>query len=184
LVTSCAGGTTEFHRTPKTINRRISSLSSFYKYLGVAAAELRFPITVLNPPHLQFVGRANHDPVRERSALNATQARRLKGMPAGDTVLEARDRAMLKLFLYTGARIGTVSRLDLSDLRDGEEATLRLTEKGSRRRTIGIHGSLPAPFSRYSRCKSCNVTPGRRSSRWIQLQSGRGSPWPAARARP
>ena len=36
---------------PKTINRRISSLSSFYKYLGAAAAELRLPITVPNPAH-------------------------------------------------------------------------------------------------------------------------------------
>jgi hypothetical protein len=29
---------------PKTINRRISSLSSFYKYLAGAAAELRLPL--------------------------------------------------------------------------------------------------------------------------------------------
>src|ERR1017187_2717884 len=33
---------------PKTINRRISSLSSFYKFLSGAAAELRLPITVPN----------------------------------------------------------------------------------------------------------------------------------------
>jgi hypothetical protein len=31
---------------PKTINRRISSISSFYKFLSGAAAELRLPITV------------------------------------------------------------------------------------------------------------------------------------------
>src|SRR5579862_4753900 len=29
---------------PKTLNRRVSSLSSFYKYLAAAAAELRLPI--------------------------------------------------------------------------------------------------------------------------------------------
>jgi hypothetical protein len=29
---------------PKTLNRRISSLSSFYKYLAGAAAELRLPM--------------------------------------------------------------------------------------------------------------------------------------------
>src|ERR1035438_8207450 len=29
---------------PKTINRRVSSVSSFYKYLAAAAAELRLPI--------------------------------------------------------------------------------------------------------------------------------------------
>ena len=34
---------------PKTINRRISSLSGFYKYLAASAAELRLPIVVPNP---------------------------------------------------------------------------------------------------------------------------------------
>ena len=43
---------------PKTINRRISSLSSFYKYLGAAAAELRLPIIVPNPAHAQFLPRS------------------------------------------------------------------------------------------------------------------------------
>jgi site-specific recombinase XerD len=42
---------------PKTINRRISSLSSFYKFLSGAAAELRLPITVPNPAHAQFIAR-------------------------------------------------------------------------------------------------------------------------------
>jgi site-specific recombinase XerD len=40
---------------PKTMNRRISSLSSFYRYLAGAAAEMRLPITVPNPAHAQFV---------------------------------------------------------------------------------------------------------------------------------
>ena len=33
-------------KAPKTLNRRISSLSSFYKYLAGAAAELRLPVNV------------------------------------------------------------------------------------------------------------------------------------------
>jgi site-specific recombinase XerD len=37
---------------PKTINPRISSLSSFYKFLSCAAAELRLPITVPNRTNL------------------------------------------------------------------------------------------------------------------------------------
>jgi len=41
----------EKNAAPKTINRRISSLSSFYKYLAAAAAEMRLPITVPNPAH-------------------------------------------------------------------------------------------------------------------------------------
>jgi site-specific recombinase XerD len=33
----------ERNAAPKTINRRISSVSSFYKYLAAAAAEMRLP---------------------------------------------------------------------------------------------------------------------------------------------
>ena len=40
---------------PKTLNRRISSLSSFYKFLAAAAAELRVPITV---PIAEYIDRA------------------------------------------------------------------------------------------------------------------------------
>ena len=46
---------------PKTINRRISSLSSFYKFLHGAAAELRLPSTVPNPAYAQFISRESSD---------------------------------------------------------------------------------------------------------------------------
>jgi site-specific recombinase XerD len=36
---------------PKAINRRVSSVSSLYKYLQGAAAELRLPITIPSPAH-------------------------------------------------------------------------------------------------------------------------------------
>lgn len=58
---------------PKTINRRISSISSFYKYLQAVVAEMRLPIVVPNPAHTQFIGRASQDPVDETKALTATR---------------------------------------------------------------------------------------------------------------
>ena len=58
---------------PKTLNRRISSVSSFYKYLGAAAAELRLPITVPNPAHAQFISRESTDAREETKALSATR---------------------------------------------------------------------------------------------------------------
>src|SRR5947209_13160072 len=77
---------------PKTLNRRISSVSSFYKYLGAAAAELRLPITVPNPAHAQFISRESTDAREETKALSATRARRLMGLPSGDSVIDFRDR--------------------------------------------------------------------------------------------
>src|SRR5207245_11158332 len=84
---------------PKTLNRRISSVSSFYKYLGAAAAELRLPVTVPNPAHAQFISRESTDPREETKALSATRARQLMTLPAGDSLLDFRDRAILKFFL-------------------------------------------------------------------------------------
>ncbi len=135
---------------PKTINRRIASLSSFYKYLAAAAAELRLPINVPNPAHAQFISRSSTDPIRETAALSAAGARLLMALPAGDDLLAYRDRAILKTFLYTGARLGSVCNIDVDDfLFDGEHYSLRLLEKGNKRRTIGIHYAAALAIQEY-----------------------------------
>ena len=140
----------EKNAAPKTLNRRISSLSSFYKYLAAAAAELRLPITVPNPAHAQFIPRESTDAREERRALSATRARQLMGLPAGDALLDFRDRAILKFFLYSGARLSTVCRLKVSDFQqNGEQATIRLHEKGDKRRTIGLHFQAAQAIAEY-----------------------------------
>ncbi|MBE9117248.1 tyrosine-type recombinase/integrase [Lusitaniella coriacea LEGE 07157] len=127
-------------RAPKTISRRIASLSSFYKFLGACAAEMRLPITVPNPAHAQFIRRGGSDPVRETRALTASLARRLMAMPDGEGLRDYRDRAILKVLLYTGVRIGTLRHMNVAHFHgDEEDSTLTLIEKGNRRRTIGIH---------------------------------------------
>lgn len=135
---------------PKTLNRRISSVSSFYKYLGAAAAELRLPIIVPNPAHSQFISRESTDPREETKALSSTRARQLVGLPRGDSVLEFRDRAILNLYLYSGIRLSTGCRLKLSDFhQEGDEATLRLHEKGDKRRTVGLHFAAAQAIQEY-----------------------------------
>lgn len=137
---------------PKTINRRISSVSSFYKYLQGVAAEMRLPFTVPNPAHAQFISRASTDPIDETKSLSATRARQLMGLPQGDDVIAYRDRAIIRFFLYSGARVSTACRLRVSDFhRDGEEATIRLNEKGDHRRTIGLHFAAAEAIAEYLR---------------------------------
>jgi len=61
-------------------------------------------------------------------------------MPDGEALVDYRDRAILKLYLYSGIRLATGCRLKVSDFhQDGDEATIRLHEKGDKHRTIGIH---------------------------------------------
>jgi integrase len=137
-------------KAPKTLNRHISSLSSFYKYVAGAAAELRLPVNLPNPAHAQFIARESSDPLESTRALTATRARQLMGLPAGDDVLDFRNRAILKTYLYTGVRLATACRLRVKDFhQDGEQAILTINEKGNKHRTIGIHFAAAEAISDY-----------------------------------
>jgi integrase/recombinase XerD len=137
---------------PKTLNRRISSLSGFFQFLREAAADAKLPITVQNPAHKDFIKRPSTDPVEETKSLSPGNARKLMGFPSGETVLEYRDRAILKFYLFTGARIATGCRLRVEDFHmEDEDATIRIQEKGRgrARRTIGIHCELAEALGEY-----------------------------------
>ena len=127
---------------PKTLNRKVSSVSGFYKFMREAAAEARLPILVPNPAHAQFLARESQDPVDPTQALSTSRAQQLMALPKGDDVVAARDRAILKFYLYTGARIATGCRLKLEDFHvDDDDATIKIHEKGRSRskRAIGLH---------------------------------------------
>jgi site-specific recombinase XerD len=141
---------TEQNAAPKTVNRRVSSLSSFFKFLAGAAAEMRLPITVPNPAHAQFISRESSDPVDETRALSATRARQLVGMPAGESLIDFRDRAILKFFLYSGVRIGTGCKLKVSDFQqEGDEAMVRIHLKGGKIKTKGLHYQAAQAIQEY-----------------------------------
>jgi hypothetical protein len=95
------------------------------------------------------------------------------GMPSGDTVLDARDRAILRFFLCSGARLETACRLKVSDVhRDGDEATIRLHEEGDKRRTIGLHCAAAEAIAEYLQLAGIEGGPlfrPRRSSRSQEL---------------
>src|SRR5262249_5606681 len=158
-------------KAPKTINRRIASLSSFYKYLQGVASEFRLPITVPNPAHAQFISRGSSDPRDETKALSATRARQLMGLPSGDSVFDFRDRAILKFFLYSGARLGTGCRLKVKDFhQDGDEATITLHEKGDKHHRIGLHFNAAQAIGEYIEMAGLEKGPLFRARRHWRLE--------------
>ncbi len=158
---------------PKTRNRRLSSLAHFYRYLGETAKELRLPINVANPAHAQFVARKTADPLEETRALTLARARQLVGMPEGDSVLAARDRAILKFYVYTGARVATGCRVLVSDFHQDEDgATIALNHKGDHRMTIGLHWRAAEAVQAYITQAALTAGPlfrPRRNSRSLKL---------------
>jgi len=140
-------------KAPATLNPRLSAVSGFYRFMReVSVTEMKLPIQVPNPAHAQFIGRESRDPARPTAALTLAKARRLLTLPAGDSVLGSRDRAILAVFLYTGARIGTVCRLRVSDFHDDEDdPVLGIQEKGRGRskRRIGVNFVCPEAIRHY-----------------------------------
>jgi integrase len=154
-------------KAPATLNARLSAVSGFYRFMReVSVTELKLPIQVPNPAHAQFIGRENTDPVSPTSALTLSKAKRLLAFPSRDHILKrdalllkrfkadaaviedeldvlvSRDRAILATFLYTGARIGSVSALHVADFHDDEDdPTISFREKGRSRskRRIGVN---------------------------------------------
>jgi integrase/recombinase XerC len=101
---------------------------------------LRLPITVPNPAHAQFIARESPDARDETKALSLVRARQLMNLPAGESILDYRDRAILKLYIYSGIRLTTGCRLKVEDFHlDEGEATIKLLEKGNKHRTIGLN---------------------------------------------
>jgi integrase len=58
----------------------------------------------------------------------------------GDTVYDRRDRAIVKFYIYSAASLAAGCRLRVEDFqKDQDGATIRIAERGARRRTIGLH---------------------------------------------
>lgn len=141
------------HRAPKTILRRITSLSRFYEYMREQAAEFRLPLIVPNPAHKTHIPRDEAQPVSPTKELTASRVRQLKQAVVGDDLLAHRDRAVIWFYLYTGARIGTGCRLRIEDCHfdDFEDPYVLIQEKGkgTSRRKVGLNAEAAEVIQEY-----------------------------------
>lgn len=112
---------------PRSIQRRLSAVRSFYEYLlreGHAknnpAQEVRAPKTKKRLP----------------ATLDADQMARLLDFRAGDS-LSARDKAMMELFYSSGLRLSELVGLDTAAV-DLKDRTVRVLGKGAKTRIVPI----------------------------------------------
>ena len=104
---------------------------------------------VLNP--FQSVRGVRH-PFGEGRTPEVTvdQARQLLASIKTDSVYGLRDRAVLGTLIYTGARVGAISRLRMQDLRDnGNHRSLQFAEKGGKAREIPVRHDLDEWIAAY-----------------------------------
>jgi integrase/recombinase XerD len=82
--------------------------------------------------------------------ISIEQARALFRSVDVSHVVGLRDRAVLGVLAYTGARVGAVVKLRLSDYRNtGEQRALRFREKGGKDREIPVRHDLEGWLNEY-----------------------------------
>jgi integrase/recombinase XerC len=125
---------------PRSIQRRLSALRSFFEFLLREGAGARRsggaggPARVLANP-AQGV-RAPKAPRRLPRTLDADQMARLLQMPAGGG-LTARDRAIMELLYSSGLRLAELVGLDLASI-DLRDRTVQVLGKGRKSRIVPV----------------------------------------------
>jgi len=122
--------TSRFHRlglSPRSLQRRLSALRSFYRYLIREQHLLVNPVVDVKAPKS-----GKHLPQN----LDADRMARLLEIK-GDGPLVARDRAILELLYSSGLRLAELTDLNLGDL-DLETAMLHVTGKGNKDRILPV----------------------------------------------
>lgn len=119
-----------------SIANRLSALSSLFRHLTDQQLAVQNPVSGVKRPKTGNAGiGAGKSP-----ALSRKQVRAMLDAPDSKTLQGLRDRALLHVYFYTGARCSEPGRLKVKDMRfDREYTVLDLTIKGNKRNTIAIH---------------------------------------------
>jgi len=122
-------------RKPTTINRRLSTIHTFFEFLAGERPGRSWPNPVINRRHRLKTG--SHLP---RDVLDNDVARIFA------VISDERDRAMFGLMVGAGLRVGEVATLQLGDVEEPTSpdklAKLRVLGKGNKERVVWLTESL------------------------------------------
>jgi integrase/recombinase XerC len=124
---------------PRSIQRRLSAVRSFYEFLlreahgTVAAGGRRGARVTHNPAHEVRAPKAAR---RLPHTLDADQMARLLAIPPGDG-LTARDRAIMELLYSSGLRLAELVSLDVPSV-DLKDRMVRVIGKGGKARIVPV----------------------------------------------
>jgi len=129
---------------PASIRRRLSALSSFYRYCAAHDLTDRIPTTGVSRPAVDADYTATVGLTRE-------QARALVAATDADTGPQApRTAAVVRLLLHNALRVDEVCAADVADLgADAGHRVLRVTRKGARRAKVPLTPATAAALDAY-----------------------------------
>ncbi len=119
------------HISPRSIQRRLSAVRSFFNYLLREGSIATNPAIDIQAPKAKK---------RLPATLDADQMARLLEFRADDT-FDTRDKAIMELFYSSGLRLSELVNLNLADV-DLRDRTVRVMGKGQKERVL--------PMGRYA----------------------------------
>ncbi|RSK37129.1 tyrosine-type recombinase/integrase [Hymenobacter metallilatus] len=128
------------HRDPRTVNRKIACLRSYYKYLLRTGVIQKNPMLRITSPK---VAKKLPDFVPEDSLNNLLNSFAFPATFAG-----LRDQLILELLYGTGIRLSELLGIKHIDLSLPGQ-TVRVTGKGNKQRLVPLNPSLLAVVERY-----------------------------------
>ena len=125
----------------KTLNRHLSSLRGFYKWMQREKLIATDPALALSNPRA---------PRNLPHTMTDSDVNRLLESCDSSTAVGLRDRAFLEFLYATGARISEVATLKLEQI-DLHNGTVRLCGKGSKERIVPLYESAIEWLKKYLR---------------------------------
>lgn len=112
-----------------TINRKLSSIKSFYRWLEVEGEIETTPISAVSGPK---------KPKSLPRRMVPEDIAKLLGVWDGNDAKSLRNKAILELMYASGARISEIAGLEVGDF-DFAEQQIKVMGKGSKERIIPVH---------------------------------------------
>jgi site-specific recombinase XerC len=123
-----------------TLDRHLAGIRSFYRYLKTTGHVAAVPANLT-------AGKGGREKPLPRD-LNLEMASQLVELPAPDTGIGRRDRALLEMIYGLGLRLAEVVGLDLADL-DLDAGRVKVLGKGNRERILPLAGCADTALRNY-----------------------------------
>jgi len=130
-----------------TVARKLATLRSFYKFCLRRGYVKTHPLATIRTPKQDK---------RLPKFLELEQITKLLATPDDNTLLGARDRAMLEVLFSTGVRVSELVDLNFADA-DFEGQTIRVRGKGKKQRTTPIGPTAIAAIQKYLQLRRADL---------------------------
>jgi integrase/recombinase XerC len=147
---------------PRSLQRRLSALRTFYRYLMREKHVRTNPVLDIKAPKSGKRLPANIDADRMAKLLDIH----------GEGPLVARDKAILELLYSSGLRLAELTDLNMGDV-DLADATVRVTGKGNKDRIVPVGRHAREALERWLRARAEIVTDPEQNAMFVARNGAR-----------